>query len=153
MSDAVNWSYGILNCYGVNRSIFEVDRPITQRIFGIEVSKERFDEVWSDLHEKLDGWFPKFNNGYELYLKNGSDWEKVDASEMESTLDDWEKPYEAWKDMPQEAIDYVKSLPEFDAEIFKRITGLHDKKHTITIDGKEIELSEESLEALKKQLI
>ena len=45
------------------------------------------------------------------------------------------------------------NLPNFDPKIFKEITGIDvDKTHTIKIDGKEIELSEESFKELKKQL-
>jgi len=80
--------------------------------------------VYAELHKKLGGWFPKFNNAFELFLKNGSDWEKVDPSKMYPTIDDYDKPFEAWKDMPKEAIDYLKSLPEFNAKIFKAVTGL-----------------------------
>ena len=31
---------------------------------------------------------------------------------------------DSWLDMPKEAIAYLQSLPEFDAAIFKEITGL-----------------------------
>ena len=31
---------------------------------------------------------------------------------------------EAWRDMPREAIEYIKSLPEFDGDMFYEITGI-----------------------------
>lgn len=31
---------------------------------------------------------------------------------------------EAWADMPQKAIDYLKSLPEFDPMVFESVTGI-----------------------------
>ena len=31
---------------------------------------------------------------------------------------------EAWADMPKEAIEYIKSLPEFNAKIFFEVTGI-----------------------------
>ena len=37
----------------------------------------------------------------------------------------------AYADMPQKLIEYLKSLPEFDAEIFNEITGLEDKYESI----------------------
>ena len=30
---------------------------------------------------------------------------------------------EAWKDMPEDMLDYIKSLPEYDEEIFKKVTN------------------------------
>ena len=31
---------------------------------------------------------------------------------------------EAWNKMPKEMLEYIKNLPEFNAEIFKKITGI-----------------------------
>ena len=123
-SNGVNWSYGIFNSYGVDNAIFLADKLQTYSIFGVNVSKDRFDEVWTVLFDKLNGWYPKFNNAFDLYMKNGNSWSKIDASEITSTLKKWNEPFEAWKDMPKEAIEYVKSLPEFNPEMFKRITGI-----------------------------
>ena len=125
-SGGVNRSYGIFNSYGVDNAIFLADKKRTFSIFGKEVTEERYLEVWGELHNKLSGWFPKFNTAY-IWLKQEGSWEKVDASKIKSTLDNWAKPYKAWKDMPIEAIEYVKSLPEFDAVMFKRITGIDVK--------------------------
>lgn len=122
-SYGVSRSYGIFNSYGVDGAIFLADKKRTYSIFGKEVSEERFNKVWDELINKLHGWFPKFNTAY-LWLKKEGSWEKVYASKIESTLENWEKPYEAWKDMPQEAVDYVSSLPEFDAKMLLRITGI-----------------------------
>lgn len=118
-SDGVRSSYGVLNSFGVNKAIFLANKPEQPTIFGVEVSDDRFKEVWENLHVKLNGWFPKFHNAFELYKQNGNEWKKVDASKIEPTEEGT-----AWKDMPQEAIDYVKSLPEFDAKMFKEITNL-----------------------------
>jgi len=97
------------------------------------------------LYSKLNGWFPKFNTAY-IWLKKEGSWEKVDASKIESTLKNWEKPYEAWKDMPQKAIDYVASLPEFDAKMFLRITGIDVKAK----NSKKQELLDKADELLKR---
>jgi hypothetical protein len=40
---------------------------------------------------------------------------------------------EAWYGMPKELLEYIKSLPEFDAEIFFEITGIRVNKKKITI--------------------
>ena len=53
----------------------------------------------------------------------------------------------------QEELEMVKALPNFDADIFYEISGYRfDRKRTITIDGKDIEISEESFQSLKYQL-
>ena len=77
--------------------------------------------------------------------------EESKSSEITGTVDNWEEPYEAWKDMPQEAIDYLKGLPEFNAKIFKRVTGIdvNKEEETIEIDGKKVSKSTVK-EALKK---
>jgi len=149
-SYGVNGSNGILNSYGVDNALFLSDKPRTYSIFGKDVSEERFEEVWSNLQTKLNDWYPEFNNAKKLWLKAGKDWKKVDASEITETLKDWQKPYEAWKDMPKEAIEYVKSLPEFDAVMFKRITGIDTNidEVEITANGKTVKVSRSTLKLL-----
>ena len=66
-SNGVNWSYGIFNSYGVDNAIFLADKLQTYSIFGVNVSKDRFDEVWTVLFDKLNGWYPKFNNARNPY--------------------------------------------------------------------------------------
>jgi len=142
-SYGVNESYGIFNSYGVDNALFLADKPREYSIFGKNVSEKRFNEVRDNLYSKLGDWYPKFNNAFELYVKNGSDWSKVKASEICGTLDNWEEPYEAWKDMPVSAIEYVKSLEEFDATMFKRITGIDvEKAETIKIGNREYDKNE-----------
>ena len=65
------------------------------------------------------GWFPEFNNIHILYLKYGSEWEKTPINRAQDIQKE-----EAWKDMPKKAIEYLKLLPEFDAVIFKEVTGI-----------------------------
>jgi hypothetical protein len=139
-SEGVNWCYGVFNSNGVDKQIFCADKKRTYNIFMKDVSESRFNEVWSTLHKKLNGWYPKFNNAFELYVKNGSDWAKVKASEITKTLANDDEPYEAWKDMPVESIEYIKSLPEFDADIFKRVTGIdvNNKKQKLLDKAQEL---------------
>jgi DNA-directed RNA polymerase sigma subunit (sigma70/sigma32) len=70
--------------------------------------------------EKLIGWYPKQTNAVELYNQHGKEWSKIDTSKLAAK----EKFTDDWVNMPKEAIEYLKSLEEFDAEIFKEITGL-----------------------------
>ncbi len=61
----------------------------------------------------------------------------------------------AWEKMGEETKQRFKDLPNFDAGKFFEITGVDVRKpntRTITIDGKEIEISAESFAELKKQL-
>ncbi len=118
-SYGVNRSYGILNSYGVDNALFLADKPRTYSIFGKEVSEEYFNKVQSELYHKLNGWRPTFNNIKALYLKSGIDWKLTpiqNAKELSIK--------EAWSGMPIEAVEYVKSLPEFDGEMFTKITGI-----------------------------
>ena len=132
---------GAFNCRGIDRCIFCADlRGATLRLFNKEITEERFNEVTSKLYSFY--WYPKFNNALELKEKAGS-WEKVNASEIKSI-----EPYEAWKNMPKEMLDYIKGLEEFDTEIFKKITGIKDEE-MINIDGKEVSKSTVK-EALKQ---
>lgn len=49
----------------------------------------------------------------------GSDWKKVPLYRIKEKTQ-----AEMWADMPAETVEYIKSLPEFDAQIFKQITGI-----------------------------
>lgn len=53
-----------------------------------------------------------------------------------------------------EELEQVKALPNFDADKFYQISGYRfDEKKSIVIDGKEIKISKESFEELKKVLL
>ena len=86
-------------------------------LFNKRVDESRINEVT----EKLEAfsWYPKQTNAFKLYLKNGSDWSKIPTSQL--GYNGW---YNSWLDMPKEAITYLQSLPEFDATLFKEISGL-----------------------------
>ena len=66
------------------------------------------------LREALNDWYPKWTNLAELQTK---------GSALAKNIIEHDKK-EAWKDMPQAAIDYISSIPEFDADIFEEITGI-----------------------------
>ena len=89
-----------------------------------------------------------------------TDKEKED-NPLCKTTDGYLKVYEykeAWRIAWDKATDRDKELlyqlPNFDAEVFKEISGIDiEQKRKIVIDGKEIELSEESFNELKKSLL
>lgn len=118
-SYGVNLSFGILNSYGVDNALFLANKKRSYSIFGEKVSQKRFNEVKSALFKKLNGWQPTFNNLTSLYLKSGSEWRLTPITKAEEI-----SKAEAWADMPIEAIDYVKSLPEYNADMFTEITGI-----------------------------
>ena len=117
ISSGVNRSFGILNSYGVDCALFLANKKRVYLIFGKEVSEGRYLEVKNNLYEKLGIWEPNFNNIKTLYLKNGSDWKLTPIKNAEEIA-----RQEAWRDMPREAVEYVASLPEFDADMFFEIT-------------------------------
>ena len=117
ISSGVNRSFGILNSYGVDCALFLANKKRVYLIFGKEVSEGRYLEVKNNLYEKLGIWEPNFNNIKALYLKNGSDWKLTPIKNAEEIA-----RQEAWRDMPREAVEYVASLPEFDADMFFEIT-------------------------------
>ncbi len=86
-------------------------------LFNKQVDESRFNEVFNKLQSF--NWYPKQTNAFELYIKNGSEWSKVPTSEL--TYKAWDA---SWQEIPKEMIEYFSSLPEFDAAIFKEITGL-----------------------------
>ena len=116
-SSGVNGSFGILNSYGVDCALFLANKKRVYLIFGKEVSEGRYLEVQNNLYEKLGIWEPNFNNIKALYLKNGSDWKLTPIKNAEEIA-----RQEAWRDMPREAVEYIASLPEFDADMFFEIT-------------------------------
>lgn len=82
-------------------------------------------EVRERLMKELGGWKPTFNNIKALWLAHGSDWKLTPIKNAEEL-----SKKEAWESMPAGAIKYVSSLPEFDANMFKRITGIEVKGET-----------------------
>jgi hypothetical protein len=118
-SYGVNWSYGVNKSAGVNRSVFVSNQRAQSLLFNKPVDESRVSDVMESLLQRLCGWRPKYNDIHKLYLANGSDWKLTPISEAKELSKE-----EAWADMPKEAIDYLKSIPEFDAQVFFEVTGL-----------------------------
>ena len=115
--------WGATNCYGIDSAIFIANKKRNPTIFGKKITQERFDKVFLKLNSF--NWYPKFNNAFSLYLKVGSKWEKTPADKIAPITKE-----EAWADMPQEMLEYITSLKEFNAKIFFEITGIKAKKLT-----------------------
>ena len=118
-SEAVNGSMFIDNCNGISHGLFCANIKSPYRIFNKEVTENRYDEVIKLIEKYRNGWIPETTNIKILYLKNGNDWVKTPIHKVEGLSKE-----ESYKDMPVELIDYLKGLPEFDAEIFEQITGM-----------------------------
>ena len=119
-SNGISNSYGILNANGINKGLFVANIKNDCLIFNTAVSTERFDTIMFTFTEYLNGWKPTTNNLKSLYIKSGSEWKQTPITNATSI-----QKQETWKDMPEKAVKYLKSLPEFNQEIFEEITGIN----------------------------
>ena len=60
------------------------------------------------------GWYPVFNNTYELKGEKG--WEETNFPEVKGV-----SAKKAWAGMPEQMAEYIKKMPEYDEEIFIKI--------------------------------
>ena len=118
-SKGVARSEGILNCKGIADSLFCDNINNSYFIFNKKITKEKYFKIKTNLKNLTCNWSPTYNNLKSLYIKAGKSWKKTPIT---NAIEIQKK--EAWKDMPTKAIDYIKSLPEFDAKIFENITGI-----------------------------
>lgn len=89
-------------------------------LFNTPITEERFNEV--DI--KLGNWYPKFTNAEEPKEKYGNgEWRATPAPAIMGRT-----AKEAYAEMPTELVEYIKSLPEYDDEIFRKITGTDDEQ-------------------------
>ena len=108
-------------CEGISRCIFCYGLEGAKlMLFNKPITEERFNEV----NEKLGGWYPKFTNAEELKEKySNGEWCATPAPAITGRT-----AKEAYAEMPTELVEYIKSLPEYDDEIFRKITGADDKE-------------------------
>ena len=118
-SFGINESFGVHNSHGIFNGMFVSNKGESFIFFNKKIKKERYEEIRSNLFAKLNGWTPTFNNLRYLYIKSGKDWKKTPIPNADGLQKD-----AAWKDMPKKAIEYLKSLPEFDPKIFLEVTGI-----------------------------
>ena len=114
-SDGINNSYGIVNSEAVSQSLFCYDFTGKYGLFNKIVSPKRIQEVKNEIYQF--SWYPNFNNAFEM--KNGKeDWFKVNIPNI-FEIDN----KTAWSIMPKDMKKYIQKLPEYDEEIFNKITG------------------------------
>jgi hypothetical protein len=97
-SRGINNSMFIENCNGVSNELFNANKKKTYKIFNRIVTENRFNEVIVML--RSFNLRPDLNNSYKL------------------------KKEDAYKKMPEKMLMYIRSLPEFNSEIFFEITGV-----------------------------
>ena len=100
-SSGVSESFGVINSNGVSNQLFLAGKKESYGIFGLDVSRDRYEQVFDVLKSKLNGWFPKFTNQYDLKEKYGA-WKETPIQEIL----EYDKK-QAWSTMPKEAIDYA----------------------------------------------
>lgn len=108
-------------CEGISRCLFCYGLEGAKlMLFNKPITEERFDEV----NKKLGGWYPDFTNAKKLNQKYGnSEWCATPAPAITGRT-----AKEAYAEMPTELVNYINSLPEYDDEIFMKITGADDKE-------------------------
>lgn len=109
-------SFGVISSRGISNGLFVANMEPSYILFNKKVTAGRFYEVRDVLLNHLGGWVPTGTNLKELKRESGGDWYKTPINHARYTY--------SWESMPKEAIDYLKSLPEFDPEIFKIVTGI-----------------------------
>lgn len=114
-SSGVNDSYGIRYCEAITHGLFCYKKESAKYVmFNKKTTKARFDEVYA--HILSFGYAPNFDNFYEL--KGDKEWWAL-CFPMLMKVDN----KTAWSKMPQEMLDYIKSLPEYNEKIFEKIVG------------------------------
>ena len=107
-------------CEGISRCILCYDTTGKLMIFNKPVTAKRFNEVWGKLtyFKSAIWWNPNFTNAEELKEEYGKgDWTATPAPAITGRT-----AKEAYADMPEDLKTYIKSLPEYDDEIFRAIT-------------------------------
>ena len=117
----VNHSKHCRNCVGISRCLLCYGLEGARlMIFNKPVTAKRFTEV----SDKLGEWYPRFTNAEQLKEKYGNgEWCATPAPAITGRT-----AKEAYAEMPTELVEYIKSLPEYDDEIFRKITGEDDKE-------------------------
>ena len=119
-----NWNTGNWNTGNWNTGYFNVDTPATVRAFGKDCQRKAWDNAAKPIWIRDPSpttWVPE---------SEMTDQEKVENSTFNSCqgylrvndwMDEWRKAYDA---ATPEDIALTRALPNFDAAIFRKITGI-----------------------------
>ena len=112
-SKGISYSYGIVSCEAVKSCLFCYKKDaIKYYIFNKKVLKDRFSEVYDKILSF--GFYPQYINWNEV--KGNKEWWAFNFKKLA-------KDDNPWRNMPTEMLEYIKSLPEYNKEIFNKITG------------------------------
>ena len=90
------------------------------RVFNKPVDEQRYTEILREIRSYH--WNPDATNAEKLKDKWGKGfWVNTPAHMIGGVTD-----ATMYENMPQPLVDYIKNLPEYDAEIFRKITGRDD---------------------------
>ena len=118
-SSGIRCGYGVnrakfcSRCEGISRCLFCCGVSGKLMIFNKPVTEDRFEEVWYALGD----WYPDFTNAEALKEKCGGAWKSTPAS-----LISGRSAKEAYAEMPEALREYIKTMPEYDEELFRAIT-------------------------------
>ena len=140
---------GGYNSGNYNSGFFNTNEP-TVRLFNKETNLKRSELDIPYIYLSINEWISENNmtseqktNDKDFHIKGGT---LIQRSYKEA----WDK---AWKDLSENVKNEFLNLPNFCSKIFEEITGINvNSTKKIIIDGKEIEISIESFEQLKKSL-
>ena len=82
-------------------------------LFNKQVSHDRAYSVIEKIRSFR--WHPKFENWYDI--KGKKEWWAFCFPQLEKVENDV-----AWSKMPEEMFEYIKNLPEFDENVWAKIT-------------------------------
>ena len=144
-----DWNTGDMNTGYMNtvtpEDILVFNKPCTRKYWN---NSKKPSWIYVELTEWIEEceMSDKEKEAYPSYVTTGG-YLKVYSSLHHAYIESWEKA-------DKEDRDLTFKLPNFDVEVFKEVFGFDPKitTHTIVIDGKEIELSDESFKALKNSL-
>ena len=114
-SNGVSGSYGIVKSEGISRSIFCYAVSGKLMAFNKPITEERFNKLIETIKDFR--WSPSFNNAEQL--KGHLEWYETNIPAIVAVDN-----ATAWSFMPAEMKAYIESLPEYDEEIFKLVTGV-----------------------------
>jgi hypothetical protein len=137
-----------------NTGYFNIDTPPTVRVFGKEISRDSWEVTVlpNFLFFSLIEWVDE---------SRMSDQDKINNPTFHTTggylrEKDYKKAFqESWRNASKEDKSRVFNIPNFDADIFLKISGIDVRKEIkkeIIIDGEIVEISQESFEELKRSL-
>jgi hypothetical protein len=144
-----NSNTGNYNTGNSNTGFFNTNEP-TIRLFNKETNLKRKDINLPYVNLKITEWISKGKMTDKQKEENPQYKTTKGFLLTRSYKEAWKI---AWEEMKKGDKNKFLNLPNFCPKIFEEITGidvLKDQKHTMIIDGKEIELSHESYLELKR---